>query len=146
MKKILILCLIAALLMSATALAYNNQEIEDRDTLSELDEKISDISDIIEMIKEKSITKNDELISEQKIKDSDTLSKETMFVTGIKGDYYKDYNDIPIPIRYTYRRPSDGAIFTGYLFPYYLKGEIIGGDMWWQAFYEGTLTLQYYEY
>ncbi|GFN35266.1 hypothetical protein TXYLGN1_10530 [Tepidimicrobium xylanilyticum] len=71
---------------------------------------------------------------------------ETIFVTRIKGDYYLDGEDVPAYMKYTYYRPSDGAVFRGILQIYYIRAEVIDDVVWWHGFYDGTLTFQFYTY
>ncbi|GMG97509.1 hypothetical protein [Tepidimicrobium xylanilyticum] len=49
-------------------------------------------------------------------------------------------------MKYTYYRPSDGAVFRGILQIYYIRAEVIDDVVWWHGFYDGTLTFQFYTY
>lgn len=76
-------------------------------------------------------------------------SDETVFVTGIRGGFYEDIHDVSVSMSYSYFRSSDGAVFSGTLYKYYLRSGYIGPipyTIYYQAFYEGTLNFDYYAY
>ena len=73
----------------------------------------------------------------------------TLFVTGIKSDYYLTPSEIPYSIPYSYLRGSDGAYFSGTINYYYMRYGYIGplpSVFYYQVFYEGNLDFQFYVY
>lgn len=173
MKKTLILCLVITLLMSSLSFADKNQEakiknnqietaeavkqsvegleIQENDNKPGIIDFVEEIRNKIKMLEEQNTTKVDTFNDKQKIENVEEIndaSGETIFVTGIKGDLYKDSDDIPKTMRYSYYRSSDGAVFEGTLTWYYIRSGFIDSSMpyeyYHQAFYEGTLTFQFY--
>lgn len=84
---------------------------------------------------------NENYANNQETEDNDA---ETMFVAGIMGECYLNYKDVPVSMKYVYIRPSDGAVFMGTLWIYYVRAEVIDNAVRWHGLYEGTLTLQHY--
>lgn len=171
MKKTLIFFLIITLLMSSLSFADKNQEernknnlldtaeavkqsvesleIEESDNKPEIAEFAEELEDKIKML-EQSTPRVDIFNGKREIENDEMpndASGETMFVTDIRGDFYKDKYDVPTTMRYSYYRPSDGAVFEGTLTWYYIRQGFIGPlpfELYFQAFYEGTLTFQFY--
>lgn len=72
-----------------------------------------------------------------------------IFISDIRGGFYEDSNDVPSSMSYSYLRSSDGAVFSGTIYQYYLRYGYIGPmpyTMYFQAFYEGLLYFDYYAY
>lgn len=157
MKRTLILGLVIALLMNTIAFADNNEILNSEDELLIIPEEISDnvqekmkehFTEISEKIKEH-FTEIGFYDMEASEEEDATLGNETIFVTGIQGDYYFDPDDVPTYMNYTYIRPSDGAIFRGKLTIYYSRFEVITYDPFsvvYQGYYEGDLPLIGYAY
>lgn len=157
MKRTLILGLIIVLLMNTIAFANNNEILNSEDVILTIPEEIRD--DVQEKMKEH-LTKISEKMKEHLTEigfydieaseeEDATLRNETIFVTGIEGNYYFDPDAVPTYMDYTYIRPSDGAIFRGTLGIYYVRFKVITYDplsVEYQGWYEGDLTLIGYIY
>lgn len=88
-------------------------------------------------------------LDQQSETESVSRATTTLFVTGIKSDYYLTPSEIPYSIPYSYLRGSDGAYFSGTINYYYMRYGYIGplpSVFYYQVFYEGNLDFQFYVY
>lgn len=127
-------------------IVFNPLQTENTNNLRD-ETRLVELSDEIETLLELYTTQFGEPDGEQEAS-SNNSPRETMFVTGIEGDLYEYPEDIPATVRYLYYRPSDGAVFVGTLTYYYFRIGYLNPSKplvrYYQAFYEGTLTLQHY--
>jgi|LGVE01.1.fsa_nt_gb hypothetical protein len=96
---------------------------------------------------------NDTVVPHNRMSSEEVIEIESLptteFVTGVRGGYYLDDSDVPVSIYHTYTRTSDGAIFAGNIWVYYIRHGLFNPEyqhrLYWQGFYEGTVHFQGYE-